>query len=234
MAVAQGQEPPQEPVPAPPSQSEPSSSDTGTGEDDEEQTDALQGKLVVVPGRVHVGQTTLAVGYQVLPYESVVEIQYSEHFSPDGESCGGSPGTTSRATAPTWVTLEACTAGEAYVRLVESATLHLIKEVSVTVSAAGSDDRQAATPVVTLSGVTSRELVPGGTGDPFSVAVSGIDSNETYTLITEPLSARDFLAFDQSCTDDQKTDAISGVSSVTKNYTVYGCVASGVVTLVLS
>ena len=123
------------------------------------------GDLVVVPGVVQVGQTTLAVGLHVLPFDLEVAIEYSGHFTPDGESCddAGTPGSTPRAVAPTWVILNACTVGDGWVRLVESGTANVIEEVSATVTNSRGV-RQQADPSVTVSGVTSSELVPGGLG----------------------------------------------------------------------
>ena len=51
------------------------------------------GKLVVVPQSVELGQTTLAVGFQVAPEETEVYIEYSRDLTPAGESCGGGAGT---------------------------------------------------------------------------------------------------------------------------------------------
>ena len=109
-------------------------------------TSTAKGELVVVPNPVHVGQTTLALGYHVVPVNQEVAIEYSEHFSPDGEPCGGSPGVTTSASATIWAELSACTAGKAYVRLVDAATRAIITEVSVTVTGAESTTRQGGGP----------------------------------------------------------------------------------------
>ncbi len=95
-------------------------------------TATTTGELVVVPGVVQVGQTTLAVGFHVDPIDEEVVIQYSEHFTPEGESCdsAGTAGATQAAVAPTWVTLNACTVGKGYVRMVESATGNIVPETS--------------------------------------------------------------------------------------------------------
>ena len=242
MAVVQGQDPSQdpspEPVPTPPSQDEASFSGSGAGQNDGEEAVTPTGKLVVVPGLVQVGQTTRAVGYHVIPLDLEVEIEYSEHFTPEGEACEGSPGVTPSAVAPTWVTLKVCTAGDAYVRLVDSATSNTIREVSVTVAAAGAFAALGAatdpvvramqgSPSVSITGVTTSALTPGGSGDSFSVVVSGLDSSTAYELITVPLNNPNSLAFDQGCTNHAINDSISGVSSDTKAYVVYGCLSTG-------
>ena len=84
---------------------------------------------------VQVGQTTLAVGFHVDPMDLEVVIEYSEHFTLEGEACdtAGTVGATQAAVAPTWVTLNACTVGDGYVRMVDSETGDVIKDVSVTV-----------------------------------------------------------------------------------------------------
>ena len=99
-------------------------------------TATAAGNLVVAPGVVEMGQTALAVGFHVVPMDMEVVIEYSEHFTPEGEACdtAGTAGATQAAPAPTWITLNACTVGEGYVRLVESATGNVIKDVSVTVT----------------------------------------------------------------------------------------------------
>ena len=99
-------------------------------------TATTTGDLVVVPGVVQVGETTLAVGFHVLPFDLEVAIEYSGHFVPEGESCddAGTPGSTTSAVAPTWIILKACTVGDGWVRLVESGTGHVIEEVSATVT----------------------------------------------------------------------------------------------------
>ncbi len=95
----------------------------------------ITGELVVVPGVVQVGRTVLAVGFHVVPFDLQVEIRYSGHFTPEGDSCdtAGTPGATQSAAAPAWITLNACTVGEGYVRLIDSANGSAIKDVSVTI-----------------------------------------------------------------------------------------------------
>ena len=183
------------------------------------------GDLVVVPGVVQVGQTTLAVGLHVLPFDLEVVIEYSGHFVPDGESCddAGKPGTTQRAIAPTWITLNACTVGDGWVRLVESGTSNVIEEVSATITSSRGV-RQLADPSVTVSGVTSSELVPGRSGASFSVVVGGIESGPTYDLTTVALN-RSSAAFNRDC--DIFIEAEEITRAVTRNYTVYGCIPPG-------
>ena len=189
------------------------------------------GKLVVVPGLLEVGQTTLAVGFHVVPRDVEVEIEFSAHFTRDGKACDGSPGATPSVVAPTWVTLKACTAGDAYVRLVESETRNTLKEVSVTVAAAGVGTLQGfnmqAVIGMTVNGVNASELVPGGTGDDFSVDITGLDASTTYDLYVVPLNDPTALAFNSSCSNHQISDTITGASSFTKDSVVYGCLAPG-------
>ena len=108
--------------------------------------------------------------------------------------------------------------------LVESANGNVIKEVSVTViDPAGP--RQGG-PSVAISGLTSSDLVPGGSGDAFTVFVTGLDSNidhELHTVVLNNLSA----AFNQGCTRFTVATDIISVPSFTQSYTVYGCVAPG-------
>ena len=179
----------------------------------------------MVPGVVQVGQTTLAVGLHVLPFDLEVAIEYSEHFTPDGESCddAGTSGSTPRAVAPTWVILNACTVGDGWVRLVESGTGSVIEEVSATITNS-SAVRQQADPSVTVSGVTSSELVPGSSGDSFSVAVSGIESGPEYDLTTVALNGSS-AAFNRACSIFTEAEEIT--RAVTRSYTVYGCIPPG-------
>ena len=230
VAVVRGQEPTPETAPPPSTPTTLNEESSGGGsvvQNEGEETSAPMGDLIVVPGLIAVGDTTLAVGLHVDPYDLEVAIQYSEHFTLDGEACGGSPGATPSATAPTWVTLEACTAGNAYVRLVDSATRSVIMEVSVTVAPAGSIPRQAAEIDITISDVESTELVPGGSGDDFSVDITGLNIGEEYELSTYALNHPRALAFNQDCSNYRQVNFISGVSSITKDYTVYGCLAPG-------
>ncbi len=189
---------------------------TGTPATDPETT----GKLVVVPGLVEVGQTTLAVGFHVVPSDLEVKIEYSEHFVLEGESCGaGSPGATTGAVAPTWVTLKACSVGKGWVRLVTANTGSVIQEVSVTVSQASGQRRQSA-PTVTLRSVPSS--LTKGASDGFNVRVTGLDSGEEYELTTVPLTLNK-VAFNSGCTDFEETEEIENLSAKTFNYTLYGC-----------
>ena len=178
---------------------------------------------MVVPGVVQVGQTTLAVGFHVDPMDLEVVIEYSEHFTLEGEACdtAGTVGATQAAVAPTWVTLNACTVGEGYVRLVDSATGDVIKDVSVTVDPAGAPRQQAVS--VTISGVASAELVPGGSGDRFSVSAAGLEAHREHNLHTVVLTTS--AAFNRGCTTFGESHSIVGLTSSTANYSVYGCVA---------
>ena len=190
-------------------------------------TATAAGRLVVVPSVVEAGQTTLAVGFHVDPMDLEVVIEYSEHFTPEGESCdtAGTAGATQAAVAPTWITLNACSVGDGYVRMVDSETGDVIKDVSVTVIQP-DPTREPRGTTIAISGLTSSELVPGGSGDPFSVIVTGLDSNidhELNTIVVNDLSA----AFNQGCTRFSVATSIISVPSFTQPYTVYGCVAPG-------
>ena len=177
----------------------------------------------MVPGVVQVGETTLAVGFHVDPMDLEVVIEYSEHFTLEGEACdtAGTVGATQAAVAPTWVTLNACTVGEGYVRLVDSATGDVIKDVSVTVDPPGAPRQQAVS--VTISGVASAELVPGGSGDRFSVSAAGLEAHREHNLHTVVLTTS--AAFNRGCTTFGESHSIVGLTSSTANYSVYGCVA---------
>ena len=120
--------------------------------------------------------------------------------------------------------MNACTVGDGYVRLVESASRDVIKDVSVTVIEPQATGQQATT--ITINGLTSDDLVPGGSGDSFSVAVTGLQSNvehELHTVVLNSISA----AFNRGCTRFRATTDILGLPSTTEFYTVYGCVAPG-------
>ncbi len=187
-------------------------------------TATAAGKLVVVPSVVEAGQTTLAVSFHVDPMDLEVVIEYSEHFTPEGDACdtAGTVGATQAAVAPTWVTLNACTVGEGYVRLVDSATGNVIKNVSVTVDPPGAPRQQAVS--VTIDGLDSGELVPGGSGDRFSVSVTGLEAHREHNLFTVVLNSTS-AAFNRGCTTFRESHSIVGLTSSTVNYTVYGCVA---------
>ena len=93
------------------------------------------GYLVVVPQSIAVGQTSLVVGFHVEPHDLAVKIEYSDHFTPEGESCAGtSGGATQSKPAPTWIHLTACTAGNTTVKLVASETGAVIEQVDVTIA----------------------------------------------------------------------------------------------------
>ncbi len=179
----------------------------------------------MVPGVVQVGQTTLAVGLHVDPFGTEVEIHYSEHFTPEGQACdGATPGATQPAAAPTWVTLNACSVGDGYVRLVASGTEHVIEEESVTVTPRGLVGQAPLT--VTLDDVTSADLIPGGPEDEFTVSATGLSSGKTYELNTVVLNGVS-AAFNRGCTDFKETETIRGATSATSSYKAYGCAAPG-------
>ena len=105
----------------------------GTLAQDATRTAATEGRLGA-PAVVEVGDVFDAVGFEVVPSDLEVKMEYSEHFVLDGESCdSASAGASAGALAPIWVTLEACSTGKGQVRLVASNTGAVIEEVSVTV-----------------------------------------------------------------------------------------------------
>ncbi len=189
-------------------------------------TATATGNLVVVPGVVEIGQTILAVGFHVEPADIEVKIEYSEHFTTEDETCdtAGTAGSTEVAVAPTWITLNACTVGEGYVRLVESTSGNLIEESSVTVTEPLATGQQS--PSVRIGGLTSSELVPGGSEDEFWVSAAGLDSGEDYELHTVVLNSLS-AAFNEECTTFRESDSITGLTSAIEYYDVYGCVAPG-------
>ena len=183
------------------------------------------GTLVVVPGVVQQGETTLAVGFHVVPLDLDVKIEYSGNFTREDETCNaaGTAGNTEAAVAPVWITLKACTIGDAHVRLVDAATGDVIDESSVKIIEPGATG-QATT--VSITGLDPAELVPGGSGEAFSVIVTGLDSNvdhELHAVVLNNLSA----AFNRGCTRFRASTDIVAVPSFTQSYTVYGCVAPG-------
>ena len=124
-------------------------------------TSTPAGKLVVVPQDLEVGQTTQAVGFHVSTRDQDVEIRYSGHFVPEGESCAAAVAgsTTSATSAPVTVKLVACSEGSTHVRPVASDTGLVIREVDVNIAEPGASGQQAI-PVVALSNVPPR-LLPG-------------------------------------------------------------------------
>ena len=188
-------------------------------------TPAPRGDLVVFPNPVQVGQTTRALAYHVIPVNLEVAIEYSEHFARDGESCGGSQGTTPSGSSTLWVTLRACTAGSGYVRLVEAGTRSVIEEVSVTVSEAGSIPRQTANPAITLTGGNSAPA-PRGTPVAYDIGITGMDSSKTYRVV---VIASEGISFSSSCdysnypADFRQELTVDGVSDWEMDYTMYAC-----------
>ena len=197
---------------------------SGSARAQEAPTALPTGKLVVAPQTVERGQTTLAVGFHVEPDDLEVKIEYSGHFIPEGESCddAGTSGTTTSAVAPTWVTLQACTVGDAIVKLVAADTGVVIETVNVTV-VEPTVGGQAASPAVELSGVVSGLDV--GQSNRFTVSVSGLDSDEDYELYTVPINYS--LAFNRGCTDREQTEDISNRTSYSVRYRVYACMSPG-------
>ncbi len=172
---------------------------------------------------IPAGQTTLAVGFHVDPRDVEVEIRYSERFAAEGEACGaGTPGATQPA--PVWVTLQACSVGDGYARLVAAATGHVIEEVSVTVVPPGASGQSDLS--VDISGAASVDLIPGGSGYGFTVSASGLESNRDYELNTIVLNEFG-AAFNSGCSVFKETAAIRGAPSATRRYTAYGCAAPG-------
>ena len=189
------------------------------------------GKLVVAPQSVEQGETTLAVGFHVEPSDTEVKIEYSEHFTPEGVSCpagsAGSPGATSSATAPTWITLNACAVGEGYARLVVSDTGYVIETVNVTViepTASGQGEGGEGDPVLRLRGVASSMDV--GDSDTFTVNVGRLNRDSAYVLYMESLDMSS-LAFDRGCSDFTKTVDVRNVFTYSGSHTMYACAAPG-------
>ena len=171
----------------------------------------------------------MAVVFHVEPRDLEIEIEYSEHFAPDGESCAdkGVPQSTSRAVAPTWVTLIACSAGEGYVRLVASDTDHVISETGVRVEdpSTRSIRQTVRRPSMSLTGVPSSLTIGRGSGS-FSVQISGLDSSETYELHAVSLNLR--LAFNSGCTNHNKSNTFSPTESrYSRSYNLWGCRTPG-------
>lgn len=191
-----------------------------------QETTAATGTLVVVPYSLHVGQTTLAVGFHVDPADLEVKIEYSGHFTPEGEPCPtAAAGATQSSVAPTWISLTACSAGAATVRLVAQETGAVIEEASVTITEPPAVIGQGtgASPTVSLSGVISSLNV--GQSDSFTVSASGLDSAASYELHTVPLN--NSLAFNSGCSDRRKTADLDGVTSYSTSYRAYACRSSG-------
>ena len=149
---------------------------------DATQTPTTEGRLGV-PGEVVLGELFDVVGYEVIPSDVEVKIEYSEHFALEGESCDSPSGGVSPVTvAPTWVTLQACSMGEGWVRLWAADTGAGLDRVNVTVSepgAIGRAARRAATPRVRITALGS--TLQGGSTDVFHVRASLLDvTNPTF------------------------------------------------------
>ena len=113
-------------------------------------TGTTEGRLGV-PGEVVLGELFDVVGYEVVPSDVEVKVEYSGHFALEGESCGSpSAGASPGAVAPTWVTLQACSVGEGWVRLVASDTGAALDEVNVAVSEPGATGQAAQVSIGSL------------------------------------------------------------------------------------
>ena len=188
-------------------------------------TSTPAGKLFVVPQDIDVGQTAYAIGLHVVPYEQEVELRYTGHFALAGESCASAgAGTTATGTAPVSVDLVACSAGNAYVRLVAADSGLVIEEVDVIITKPGAVRRQN-TESVSLSGVESSLVV--WDSDRFSVTASGMDdSGSEYTLTVLGVNSG-FVAFNADCDEFEVEYSIGGVSSTTKSPTMWACDTPG-------
>ena len=177
------------------------------------------GKLVVVPWTVQVGQTTLAVGFHVVPHETEVRIEYSKHFVPEGGLCDdASAGATPVSVAPQWTYLTACSKGTGEVRLVVSDTGNVIEEAAVPITPAGPTGQQSPSSIA-LS-VSPNKITVGGET---TVRVDlELDASREYVLTTVLLNSPN-AAFDRGCSDFEETDNIQGTASVRYSYTAYGC-----------
>ena len=177
------------------------------------------GKLVVVPWTVQVGQTTLAVGFHVVPHETEVRIEYSKHFVPEGGLCDdASAGATPVSVAPQWIYLTACSKGTGEVRLVVSDTGNVIEEADVPITPAGPTGQQSPSSIA-LS-VSPNKITVGGET---TVRVDlELDASREYVLTTVLLNSPN-AAFDRGCSDFEETDNIQGTASVRYSYTAYGC-----------
>ncbi|MCE2404447.1 MAG: hypothetical protein J4F43_04730 [Dehalococcoidia bacterium] len=178
-----------------------------------------------------MGELFDVVGYEVIPSDVEVKIEYSEHFALEGESCDSPSGGASPVTvAPTWVTLQACSMGEGWVRLVASDTGAPLDKVNVTVSVPSENEAAqdgsepggiggAATPRVRINGLGS--TLQGGRTDVFHVRADGLDVNKTYTVST--ISTSSALGFNSGCTDRNKSGTITGRINRTFTYVANGC-----------
>ena len=92
------------------------------------------GKLVVVPQVVQPGETVEAVAFHVFPADLPVRILSTAGTSPPmRHSCPGGRNHHGRHARrpwhPRWVDLHACTRGEGWVKIVDSGTGAVIKQV---------------------------------------------------------------------------------------------------------
>ena len=178
------------------------------------------GKLVVVPSRLGVGETTEAVAFHVEPRDLEVYISYSGHFVAENESCdSAAPGSSASSVMFIVVKLRACEIGPGVVRLLKQGSDQVIREFTVTITETVA--RAQASPTVSLSSI--RSTMRPGTSDSFSVNVSGISRNLDYELTTVPLNNPDSVAFDDECDVQEKVEDISSRTSYRKSYTAYAC-----------
>ncbi len=96
----------------------------------------VSGEFVVVPNLLNVGQTAEAVGFQLQPNDLVARIEFSDHFRPEGYSCQAPHAGVSQNSEDGWVgiILNACSAGEAILRLVVVDTGYVIGEQTATIT----------------------------------------------------------------------------------------------------
>ena len=179
-------------------------------------TGTTEGRLGV-PGEVVLGELFDVVGYEVVPSDVEVKVEYSGHFALEGESCGSpSAGASPGAVAPTWVTLQACSVGEGWVRLVASDTGAALDEVNVTVSEPGATGQAAQVSISSLG-----SSLEGGDTDVFHVRASGLDQDERYTVSTGSSSSA--LGFNPGCTQRNRSGTITNRITRTFSYIAYGC-----------
>ena len=183
------------------------------------------GKLVVAPRPVNVGEKPVAVGFHVEPVDLEVYLEYSEHFVPDGESCTDytAPRITTPQVAPTWATLKACSAGKGYVRLIASNSGQVIEEVSVSINAAGTRQEVRDT-FIHLSNVAA-QLTVGGSSDRFTVTARGLITSASYEI--HVVSLNQFLAFNDGCTNHDKSTTVTGQISYGAFEDMWGCMPPG-------
>ena len=99
-----------------------------------QEQDPLDGYLVVVPGFPEIGQTTLVVGLG-LEWDTAYGIEWTNHFTLEGEPCGDSGGTVhENESGELYAKLVACRPGDAPVRLYIIETGQVVDEEVALVS----------------------------------------------------------------------------------------------------